>query len=467
MRHAFYGRAAACLAVVALPLVANAQITDPLPPIPKGSIGIELQPVAAGLTAPNDLKAIPGDPNRLLVVDQSGQIQTLQNGVLQGQPFLDLSSRLVNLNAGYDERGLLGVALHPDFSNPASDGFGKLYTYSSEPVSGDADFTVPMPAGVAFNHQSVVSEWQVSASDPNSVDPASRREVMRIDQPQGNHNGGAMAFGPDGHLYISLGDGGAANDVANGHTPGIGNAQDTSNILGSMVRIDVDARTSANGQYGVPADNPFVGGAGVDEIFAYGFRNPFRFSFDSANGDLLVADVGQNQIEELNNVTIGGNYGWNDKEGTFLFDPTTGEITANSPGSPDGLLDPILQYDHDEGIAIIGGFVYHGSLLPELQGKYVFGDLSNGFGDPNGRLFYADLETGEINEFALGLDDRALGLYLKGFGQDANGELYVLGSVSLGPSGSTGQVLRIVPIPEPASLLSSLLVVGLSLRRRR
>ncbi len=213
-------------------------------------------------------------------------------------------------------------------------------------------------------------------------------------------------FGPDKNLYVSLGDGGAANDVADGHTPGTGNGQDTSNVLGTLLRINPDGNNSVNGQYGVPADNPFVGGGGVAEIYADGFRNPFRFSFDSATGDLIVADVGQNHIEEIDQVVSGGNYGWHVKEGTFLFDPNTGDVTADSPGLPAGLLDPVAQYDHDEGIAIVGGFVYHGTAIPELIGKYVFGDFSLGFGAPGGRLFYADLATGLIQELTIGLDDR-------------------------------------------------------------
>ena len=282
-----------------------------------------------------------------------------------------------------------------------------------------------------------------------------------------NNNGGTIAFGPDGNLYLAIGDGGTANDAGNGHVASTGNAQDTSIIMGKMLRIDPNGTNSANGKYGIPSDNPFVAGGGLKEIYAYGFRNPYKFSFDGSR--LLVADVGQNQVEELDNVTKGGNFGWAVKEGTFLFN-RTGDANVNpnnSPGSPAGLIDPILEYDHNNGTAIVGGFVYHGSLLPQLVGKYVFGDFSNGpFNAPgNGRIFYADLTTGQINEFILGNPDHPLGMWVKGFGEDASGEIFLTASVNLGPSGTTGQVFEIVP--EPGTLGFLLLGLPLILRRRR
>ena len=217
-------------------------------------------------------------------------------------------------------------------------------------------------------------------------------------------------------------------------------------------------------------DNPFVGQAGaLPEIYATGFRNPYKFSFDPATGRLIEGDAGQNTVEEVNVITKGANMGWPTKEGTFLFNRTSGTIgTVNpisSPGSPAGLTDPLLEYDHNAGTAVVGGFVYHGSLLPELDGKYVFGDFSNGpFSAPgNGRLFYADLTTGVVNEFNM---NTPLGLWVKGFGEDANGELYVMASSNLGPSGTTGVVLEIVP--EPASMmLLGIGVTGVLMRRRR
>ncbi|MEX0936229.1 MAG: PQQ-dependent sugar dehydrogenase [Pirellulales bacterium] len=441
---------------------AIAQLTDPIPtPITKGNIGVELELVAAGLVAPNYLTHAGDGTNRLFVVDQPGTIELIKDGQLTTEPFLDLSDRLVGIS-GFDERGLLGLAFHPDFANSSAGGFGKLYTYTSEPISGDADFTVPISG--SFNHQSVIAEWQVDAANPDLVDMSTRREILRIDQPQSNHNGGMVAFGPDGNLHIALGDGGGSNDNDAGHGT-IGNGQDNTNVLGTLLRIDVDGTDSANGDYGIPGDNPFLGDTEVpDEIFAYGLRNPFRFSFDSQTGDLIVGDAGQNNIEEVDIVTAGGNFGWRLKEGSFAFDPSDGSVSDDLTGLPSGLIDPVLEYDHDEGDAVIGGFVYRGDAIPQLQGKYVFGDFSQ-------RLFWGDLETGEIHEMVIGFDDRDLDLFVKGFGQDADGELYLLGSASGGLDGQTGAVFRIVQIPEPSSAclaaLGLLCAGGWAWRRRR
>jgi glucose/arabinose dehydrogenase len=465
--------------------VLAAPVADPLPPIPQGTIHIELQTIATGLAAPNFLEQGPeiGDGNeRLFVVDQSGQLRLIKNGTLQATPALDVASEMPTLGIlgsfdenDFDERGLLGVAFHPGFADPSSPGFRKLYTFHTQPANtAPADFTVTTTG--AKNAQNVVTEWQMDAVNPDVVDMSTRREVFRLDKPQFNHNGGQVSFGPDGYLYVSIGDGGAADDQGDGHSAQ-GNGQDTSVILGKMVRIDpldpsltpasFDA-PSANGNYRVPASNPFVGSAGLDEIFAHGFRNPFRFSFDSASGDLIVADVGQNHIEEVDIVTNGGNYGWRLKEGTFVFDPNGGSpgFVTDDP-SPPGLIDPVAQYDHGDGLSAIGGFVYHGSAIPELQGKYVFGDFSTGFFSPAGRLFYADLTTGMIEEFQLGEIDRDLGLFVKGFGQDVDGELYLLAGPNLGPYGTQGQVLKIVAVPEPATLavLAAGVVAVISRRR--
>jgi glucose/arabinose dehydrogenase len=434
--------------------------------IGKGPVRIELQPVATGLTAPVDLVS-PGDgTGRLFIVNQTGQILVLKNGQVLGPPFLDVSSRLVSIMAGYDERGLLGLAFHPGFSDSNSPGFRKLYTYTSEPVAGAADFTVPNTA--AFDHQSVIAEWQVSAGNPDVADPATRREVMRIDEPQFNHNGGQLAFRPSDHyLYISLGDGGAANDVGDGHNPTTGNGQDTTTVLGKVLRVDPLAPatqpsssdpTSVNGKYRIPASNPFVVAPGIPErvreIYAYGFRNPFRFGFDAVTDKLIVGDVGQDHIEEIDIVEAGKNYGWNRKEGTFLFDPATGNVAVDPAPDP-ALIDPVAQYSHDDGIAVLGGFIYRGTGIAALPGKYVFGDLSNGFISPKGRLFYMDdLNNGAIREFRLGNEERELGLFVKAFGRDANGEIYVLAGANIGPTGTSGQVLKIVPAPASPALVN-------------
>ena len=453
----------------------------------KGSIRIDLETVADGLVAPNYLTHAGDGTDRLFVVDQIGTIRIVEGGSLLPTPFLDISfanpdpieGRLVEPRAFFDERGLLGLAFHPDFSDELQPGYRKVYTYSSEAVSTtvSSDFTVPLPMGEAFNHQSVITEWTVDAANANVVDPSTRRELLRIDQPQFNHNAGMIDFGPDGNLYIALGDGGSANDDASGH--GLtGNGQNKGNVLGSVLRIDVDGTNSVNSQYGIPVDNPFVGDmTGVDEIYAYGFRNPFRFSFDvdpatgqatlDAPGDLILADVGQNDIEEVDIVTSGGNFGWRTKEGSFAFDPA-GFVTDDEVVGD--FIDPVLEYDHDEGLSVIGGFVYRGSTIAELDGKYVFGDFTRTFFPADGRLFVGDLGTGDINSLVIGFDDRDLGLYIKGFGRDAAGEIYLLASTALAPEGDTGLVLKLAPaiIPEPSTLvLMTLGLFGIGLVRRR
>lgn len=453
------------LLMVAIPLSAE-QLADPIPKsIKQGGVEVYLEPVATGLTAPNWGTSAPGNPDRLFVTDQDGILWAIDLATGDKTVFADLSSLLVPLGiAGpgtFDERGLLGVAFHPDYQDN-----GLLYTYTSEPATGTADFSAP--GGAAANHDSVIAEWQVpDPADPASVvDPLSRRVLLQIEEPNFNHNAGAINFGPDGDLYIALGDGGAADDQGAGHSPQ-GNGQDPGNILGNILRIDPLGNNSANGAYGVPADNPFFpGGAGpfgseagcadgvCDEIFAWGFRNPFRFSFDKETGDLYAADVGQNDIEEVDVVVAGGNYGWRIKEGSFCFDPNgtdPGFVTDAADCGPPDLVDPVAEYDHDEGIAVVGGFVYRGNSMPKLHGRYVFGDFSRNFSGNNGRLFFLNkrnivrrngIKTSNISEIKLSAQD-GLGLSLLGFGQDTHGELYVLGNMTGVPSGETGMVLRI------------------------
>jgi glucose/arabinose dehydrogenase len=432
--------------------------TPLLPRIGKGPLRIELQTVVTGVTSPLQFFSANDGTGRMFLVEQTGKIRIFNNGSLGATPFLDVSSRLVALSANYDERGLLSMAFHPGFSNPSSPGYRKIYTYTSEPVSGAADFTVPITG--AFNHQAVLAEWQVSAGNPDVIDPATRREVMRIDHPQSNHDGCTLAFRPSDHyLYISLGDGGAANDAGAGHNPTTGNGQDLTTVLGKILRIDPLAPAltpsssdpaSANGKYRVPISNPFVATTQpanrVAEIYAFGLRNVFRYSFDAPSDKLVAGDVGQDHVEEIDLIEAAKNYGWNRKEGTFLFNSSNGNVSLDPSPDP-ALTNPLAEYSHDDGIAVIGGFVYRGSAVLALPGKYVFGDLT-GPGTVSGRLFYLDdLNSGTIKEFRIGNQERPLGLLLKGFGQDANGELYVLGDTNIGPTGTTGRVLKIIPAP--------------------
>lgn len=424
--------------------------------IPKGALAIETQLVADNLPSPLGV-VFPNDgTGRSFIYDQTGTVKVIQNGAVLPTPLLNVSSRLVPLGVlgqpgTYDERGLIGFALHPDFATNH-----KVYTHTSETTGTLADFTVSLPAGRGFDHQEVIAEWTISSADPNVIDPSSRRELLRIDKPQFNHNGGTLRFGPDGFLYFGMGDGGGADDADGvsffgqptvGHGV-VGNAQKTTVALGKILRIDVNGNNSANGQYGIPADNPFVAGGGLKEIFAYGVRNPYAFSFDTASGDLYLGEVGQNMIEEVDVITSaqkGANLGWNLKEGSFNFESFGADegkvMTTPARPIPADVLDPVAEYDHDDGAAIVGGFVYHGSAIPALAGKYVFGDFG-GFAAANGRLFY--LDGAQIKEFTLGNPHRPLGLWVKGFAQDLAGEIYVCASGTLGPSGSTGKVFKLV-----------------------
>ena len=458
-------------------------------PITKGNVRIELELVADDLTAPHYLTHAHDNSGRLFIVDQRGDILLNKNGVQQSTPYFSVNNLLVNTRPGFDERGLIGMAFHPDFANQGTSGFGKFYTNTSEPTSGAADFPVSPPTGDQYEHQGVIREWTVDPTqDVISGSPVSR-ELLRVDQPQFNHNGGALVFGPDKNLYIGYGDGGGGGDDEPGHGP-IGNGQNINTILGSIARIDPFGNNSANGNYGVPADNPFVGQTGVDEIYAYGVRNPFQFNFDvdAATGlasagtteRLIVADVGQSNIEEVDVVNLGDNLGWRYKEGSFFYDPTTNAVSETPfPGIvlPSGFapVDPVLEYDHDEGRSIVGGFIYRGTELPELEGKYVFADFTTGgFASSNGRLFYGDLDTGEINEFILGFDDRALGLFNKGIGRGPDGELYLIAGSNLGPfrdpvtNEGFGSVFKIVrAVPEPSSVVMLAALSGAVILRRR
>lgn len=427
-------------------------IPEPIEPGPR-SREIRLETVATGLTAPNWGTAAPGDSGlrgHLVVTDQDGILWAVDLASGEKSVLLDVSDRLVSLGVAgpgtFDERGLLGVAFHPAFADN-----GLLYTYTSEPVDGAADFST-MPPGEDPNHQSVISEWQIpEPGDAGSVvDPDSRREVLRIDEPQFNHDAGCLVFGPDEKLYVALGDGGAADDQGVGHVPG-GNGQDPSNILGTILRVDPDGNNAANGEYGVPSDNPFVGRSGfLDEIFAYGFRNPFRFSFDDRTGEMYVADVGQNDIEEIDLGVAGGNYGWRIKEGSFCFDANGDDpgfvFECGTGDASNDLIDPIAEYDHDEGIAVVGGFVYRGEQIPPLRGRYVFGDFFHP-ASVSGRLFYLGKDN-QIRELPLA-DRETLGFSLLGFGEDADGELYVLASETGTPFGDTGVVLRVASSRPP------------------
>lgn len=400
---------------------------------------VRLEAVAEGLVSPVFLTSPAGDPRRF-IVERTGRIYILnENDELVEQPFLDLRDRMVDLNEEYDERGFLGLAFHPEYADN-----GRFYVYYSAPLREAAPDN--------WDHTSYVSEFTVSEDDPSVADPNSERVLLQVDQPQMNHNGGAIAFSPeDGYLYIALGDGGAADDVALGHPP-IGHGQDITTLLGDILRIDVDRGWPG---YAVPQDNPFVGREGADEIYAWGWRNPWRMSFDrGGNHDLFVTTNGQNLWEAVYLVDSPANYGWNILEGTHCFstqEPNVSPETCSRVGPQGEELElPIIEYPHlanqgespIAGSSVTGGYVYRGSAIPGLQGRYVFGDWSSAFDAPRGQLFVADPSAaGELWSIQRLAD---LELFVLGFGEDADGEVYVLTNENAGPSGTTGKVHKLV-----------------------
>jgi len=427
-------------------------------PIAKGNVTIKLEPVAAGLTAPIVATNAGDGSGRLFVVEQSGQIRIVRNGLVLPEPFLDIADKLPTLNPFFDERGLLGLAFHPNYETNGR--FFVRYSAPRDGVEGEPCFGSSRGC-----HSAVLAEYSVSSGDPSLADPASEQILFTIDEPQFNHNAGEVAFGPDGFLYFSLGDGGGANDGLADSPPShgpIGNGQDIETALGAMLRIDVDG----GAPYAIPSDNPFVGTAGLDEIWAYGMRNPYRFSFDDGpggDGSLFLADVGQNLFEEISLVVNGGNYGWVVREGLHCFDPLN---PRNPPAMCDEfgplgepLIDPIFEYAHpgtgfspEGGITVVGGHVYRGSRSPSLTGSYVFGDFAQAFVVPSGSLYYlerSDMDEFQGRQFRIGDDDRSYGRFLKGFGEDEDGEIYTCGTEALAPFGTSGVVERIVTIENP------------------
>ncbi|PSP31388.1 sugar dehydrogenase [Halobacteriales archaeon QH_10_67_22] len=405
---------------------AETTATEPTAPIPET---VSARRVAGGFTSPLGLE-IP-QPGRRFVVDQAGQVYLQDDQGVHREPYLDVTDRMVDVN-GSSEQGLLGLAFHPDF-----DENGRLFVrYSAPPREGTPD---------GYAHTFVLSEFE---ADPGATraDPDSERTILEIPQPRGNHNAGAITFGPDGYLYVAVGDGGGANDTGSGHVDdwygavGGGNGQDlTENLLGSILRIDVDGE--ANGKpYAVPSDNPLVGSDGLDEQYAWGFRNPWRLSF-GPGGRLFVGDVGQGAWEEVSIVEKGGNYGWNVKEGSHCFD-----ADSCPDESPRGrqLRDPVVEYPHSgdgvAGISVIGGYLYDGADVPGLAGRYVFADWQAG-----GELFVATEQSeGLWPTRAVPVDSEAgFGPNVLSFGRNPAGELFVCTTAEGGVTGDTGAVFKL------------------------
>jgi glucose/arabinose dehydrogenase len=479
-------------ALVTNPGIAESETTILAPIELRGGIALKLELIADGLNAPVEAKVAPGESKRFYVVSQGGQVTAVDRRSGTKTQFLDVGARLVPVGilgpGSFDERGLLGLAFHPRYKKN-----GKFYLYTSEPIGPPPTIPTTMPPGIPANHQNVVSEWRANSPGNPAAGATFVRELMRVDWPQFNHNAGDLEFGPDGKLYIATGDGGGSDDEDGDQSinppPGVvghpngGNAQNLSVVLGKILRIDVDGNNAPGGRYGIPRDNPFVRVPGAaKEVWAYGLRNPFRMSFDSETGRLIAGDVGQNDLEEVDVIVKGGNYGWNWKEGTFCFQlngilPGFATTTCRA-GTPGGLIDPIAQYDtRVEGFSVIGGFVYRGHKFKQLRGRYVFGDYSASFSFPNGpdnyaRFFYLeDKNLGtpglrKIKEFSnLGEEAARLGLTdparpplafpqtisLMGWTEDDHGNIFALGSRTgraFAPEGNRRQdgfILKILP----------------------
>lgn len=430
---------------------ASAQVLPP--PVQQGDLTVRLVVVAEGLTAPNLVTHAGDDSGRLFVVDQIGLVRVIDaSGNLLAEPFLDVRDRMVTLAAGFDERGLLGLAFHPDFESN-----GRFFVRYSVPRAGSAG--EPCFGTSRGCHSERLSEFTMPDPTASTAAAAVERVLFEIAEPEFNHNSGSVEFGPDGMLYFTLGDGGGANDGLS--SPGLphgpdGNGQNTMTHLGSMLRIDVDAEPEPGLGYAIPGDNPFAaprrdGLVGLPEIYAWGFRNPFRFSFDDETGELWVADVGQNLIEEIDVVEGGRNYGWVIREGSLCFDPQNpGDPLPACPGvglQGEPLHGPVAEYTHADGISVIGGYVWRRSAGSAMHGKYIFGDFSTSFGSPAGRLFYLDAEGDRSAIFEPQLEGGGVfgGRFIRGFGRDEAGHVYVATTTVGGTTGATGAVIRIDP----------------------
>jgi len=367
-------------------------------------VSLKVQQVADKLEAPTAV-AFPGNGDAW-VLEQKGLIRVISNGQLNEQPLLDLRSKMFKVNNGYEERGLLGIALHPQFRRNS-----KFYVFYSAPSLDGS------------NHRDVVAEYKAT-SNRQAVDPNSGRIILAQEKPDGNHNGGCLQFGPDGYLYVGFGDGGGQGD----HHGTTGNGQKMDTWLGKILRIDI---SPASG-YVVPKDNPFVEKQNAKpEIWAYGFRNPYRITFDKATGQLFAGDVGQDLWEEVDIVKKGGNYGWRLFEGTHFYNPAKGTDST-------GIIMPIAEYAHKEGVSVIGGYVYNGQQLPQLKGRYLFADWS-------GQVFYLEKTGNSWTRVKVTIAGLPANSKITAFGEDGSGNLYLITNTDTGPGSKNGYVYKFVP----------------------
>jgi glucose/arabinose dehydrogenase len=366
-------------------------------------ITLKVQQVTDNLEAPT-VMAFPGNGD-IWVAEQKGKIRVIKNGKLTNEPLLDLKSKMIKVNNGYEERGLLGIALDPKFKINH-----KFYVFYSAPSANKSD------------HMDVIAEYKMPAGG-GQIDPNSGRIILTQEKSDGNHDGGCVQFGPDGYLYFSFGDGGGQGDK---HGE-IGNGQKMDILLGKILRIDINTPKG----YLVPKDNPFVGRKDArPEIWAYGFRNPYRFSFDKVTKQLFAGDVGQDLWEEVDIVKKGANYGWRLFEGTHPYNPAGGSDTK-------GITMPITEYAHKEGVCVIGGYIYNGRQIPALKSKYFFADWA-------GPIFYLEKAGAKWSRGKVTLQNLPPNLKITGFGEDPSGELYMMTNGDTGPGTIKGSVYKIV-----------------------
>jgi glucose/arabinose dehydrogenase len=368
------------------------------------TLALKAQQVVAELQAPLDM-AFTGNGD-ILVAEQAGKIRLIKKGKLADAPVLDISSKLIK-TMPVDVRGLLGFTIHPKFNSNH-----KIYVFYSAPTTT-----------ANSDHKNVIAEYTLS-TDAKQVDPNSGRILFTADEPGQGDNGGGLKFGPDGYLYIAMGDGGGGGDK---HGP-IGNGQNMNTLLGKILRIDVNSDPT----YTVPNDNPFVGKAGVrPEIWAYGLRNAWRFSFDKASKHIFASDVGEGAWEEQDIIEKGGNYGWRIAEGNHCFNPKADcDFT--------GTIKPIAEYDHKSGVCVIGGYVYNGKQLPPaLKGKYFFADWT-------GPIYYIEKKGTEWNRGKVELQNYPQNLKITSWGEDPSGELYVITNGGTLLSDVKGAIYKIV-----------------------
>lgn len=453
------------------------------------SIAISVEQIIDDISTPLMVVSSNDGSDRLFIVDQIGFVWVIDaDGKRMSESFLDVRDRMVELNPSYDERGLLSLAFSPNYAND-----GKIYVHYSAPLREEA------PSD--WDHTVHISQFTVSDTDSNMIDPGSERIIMAVDKPQGNHNGGQVIFGADGYMYLTIGDGGNRDDEGTGHTESIGNAQDLTKVLGKTLRIDVSQindesppqdesyivftgnETTGTRSYEIPIDNPFVNnettpptfpiqGNIPPEIYAYGHRNPaYATTFSSTSSLVIEAEAGQELFEEVNLIVNGGNYGWRLREGTYCFDPDDPEVPPSDCDTTgyldEPLIGPIFDGGHDLGVTVIGGTMYWGTSLPLLTGKYIFGYFALSFGGGSGIVLAATPPAGwsidnmpansqdltpEDNEMwttqqleIVNAEETNANEFIRGISSDNNGEIYISMSSVLGPDSSetTGRVYRI------------------------